>query len=199
LRTTDELLPAEERLLSSVTFFGENETIRFGKLEQADLLKPYKKGPEVVAGPGAFRNRQVVYVPYEDRKPFKEANIKDNDLIFQLDSNSVDTGNYVVSLHYHYAKKIYRSVACDLLIAKQSKDEFKWESLRPMSVLSGFYDGFGVLEYKTRVEPNCEYKFAIYGGMDQTYRIDHFLLRKAEMNVKVASTARDTAYNNFPD
>lgn len=201
ITTADPLMPDEKRLLKSVNNFGENDTLKFGYLSKKDLFKRKLEPPVLTLGPesrSATDSTHVIYVPYENRKPFTTANILDYEKIFVLDSNTISSGFYVLSFHYHYTLKTFRSLACDLIVTRTDKTSSEWQFMIPVRNLSGFYEGFGVFEYDVALDQRNNYEFMIKGHIDQSYRVSDFLLRPAKQTVLIIGTQKDTLFNNYP-
>jgi hypothetical protein len=201
ITTSGELMPDENRLLKQVKQFGENDSLKFGYLSMKDLFLPKFEGNDPIYVDKTISyfpdSNSFVCVPFENRKPFLEANIKDYEAAFVLDSNKLKSGDYIVSLHFNYTKKIYRSLAADLIITRNDGTNTDWHYMIPIRYLSGFYDGYGVFEYKITLETKNKYEFIIKGNEDQTYSISNFMLRPLGRDVIMTDKGEDTLVNNF--
>ncbi|WP_317899714.1 hypothetical protein [Aurantibacillus circumpalustris] len=201
LRTKDALLPDESRLLKHVSFFAENDSLGFGYISRKELLLP-KIDNTIFALTEKTQLRDsanVVYVPFEDRKPFLPARIIDYETIFILDSNRIASGTYILSFHYYYTKNTYRGLATNLIINRSNTINAEWEYYIPVRQLSGFYEGFAVFEQKIYLEKNNKYEFILNGSVDEPYHVSDFMLRPENTTVKHISTKRDTVINNYPN
>lgn len=200
ITTTDSLMQDEKRLLKSVKQFKETTHLKFGYLSLNDLLKR-KTQKDLVSinnmKQSGVDSNAVVYIHSENRKPFTGANIQDYETIFVLDSNKVKKGSYVLSFHYYYTEKVYRSVACDLIVTRANRKDSEWQYIFPVRVMSGFYKGFSVFECKLDLRSNNKYEFILKGHIDRPYRISDFILRPEQKDVILIS-GKDTVINNFP-
>ncbi len=193
----EPLLADEERVLEKSHFLANVDSTQLLKISKREILDPgmrsfsfFKPGENFEAG--------TVYIPWENRKPFLRSNINDLERFYILDSNLVAPGDYIVSLHFHYDEKVYKAVSGNLIISRARESEYSWEFNPSLRVLNGFYEGFGVLEFKLPVESGCRYEFMIKGYHDQYYHISDFLLRPAQLDVIAADKNNDTLLNNFP-
>ena len=199
IKTKDSLLPDESRIAHRSQMFFTNDTLSLGKIYVRELLSRKPEGKSITLHESIKTDtNNLVHIPWENKRPFLEANFDNYEYIYTLDSNRVAPGNYVVSFHFHYVEKTYKSLACNLLITKRRGEEFAWEYYLPMAVLSGFYPGFGVFEYKIKLEPWNEYQFVIKGGLNKTYHISNFMLRPEAINIICLSSRGDTILNNYP-
>jgi len=201
MRTETDILPDEHRLWRCVKPIFTNDTLQGGFLDYATFSKPkltdnlIKIPSDSVRLPG---DDGLVYIPFYDRKPFVETAMNDTQVIFNLDSNVVKSGAYVVSCRYYYTDKNYHALASDMVVTETGTDSFVWKYMLPMRFMSGIYRGYGVMEATIDLEANKKYGFVMMGREEKTYRISHFMLRPA--NTTVFSVLRgDTCYNNFPD
>jgi hypothetical protein len=201
LTTKDPLLPDETRLLGRVKQFAQNDSLTFGYISEKDLLARKLNADICSIAPGKNYlpdTNAVFFIPYENHKPFITSNINDYEKIAVLDSNKIRSGTYIVSFHYYYTKKTYRSLACNLIVTRTNKKDSEWQYNIPVRYLSGFYDGFAVFEYRINLSAENKYEFIIKGYIDQDYRISDFMLRPENKTTRSITQNKDTVYNNFP-
>lgn len=199
IKTKDVLMADEDRLLSVVKLFHQNDSLQFGELNKMGLKARklnntlvYVKRNEVPDTSG------IVYIPWENRKPYLTAKISDYETLYTLDSNLIEPGNYILSFHYHYTKKVYTSLNTNLIINKTGGTEPGWRYFQHMSLLSGFYPGFGVFEFKIVLEKDGRYEFMLKGDEEGlNYYISNFMLRPEHISV-IAVEKADSLFNNFP-
>jgi len=201
LITNDALLPDESRLAPHIRQFAQNDSLKYGYVSR-NILLSRKMDPQVMMirskeKPGADTNN-IIFIPFENRKPFLTANIPDYETIFSLDSHKIRSGSYIVSFHYHYTQNTYRAVASDLIINRNSASTSDWQYNLPVRQLSGFYPGFGVFEYRIDLERSNKYDFMLKGFVEQQFHISNFMLRPENTTVILVS-GQDSTYNNFPD
>lgn len=199
IKTNESLLADEDRLLSAVNFFKHNDSLAFGDLSTADLTKRKLDARVITIKSDTLADsNQIIFLDHLNRKPFLSANMKNYETIFVLDSNKLNDGDYIVSLHYHYTKKVYKSVGIFLIITKASGKDYRWQYNQSLSVMSGFYKGFGVSEYKIKLEKKSRYEFVLNGFEDLNYSISDFMLRPAGKSTLFISNKGDSIFNNFP-
>ncbi len=200
ISTNDPKLPDEERLLKTMTFNDQNDSLDFAFISRQQLLSRKTEGRMFDLNLLKRSDTNSVYfIEEENRKPFLVSNMKDYETIFVLDSNQHDNGNYVVSFRYYYTKKIYRALACDLIVTRVNQSGTEWLYTLPLRYLSGFYPGYGIFEYSIKLDRKNKYEFILKGSQDETYRISHFLLRPLDLTTRFVTTAKDTIYNNYPN
>ncbi len=202
IKTNDALLPDETRLLKAVDFFGGNDSLKFGYISPADLLKKKidsQSFPLTQRAIQAADSNNIVFIPFENKKPFITANITDYETIFTLDSNQLKSGRYIVSMHYYYKDKVFRSIASNLIIVRTHGKDSEWQYNIPIRYLSGFYDGFGVFEYPIELLHENKYEFMLKGFFDVNYKISDFLIRPENKTTLEIQANKDTVFNNFPD
>lgn len=201
ITTNDPLLPDETRLLKHISQFAKNDSLQFGYLSLRTLFAP-KMDKIVYTIPGekihAADSANFVFVPFENRKPFLVSKISDYETIFVLDSNKMRSGSYIVSFHYHYKENTYKDVASNLILNRSNASGANWDYDIPVRLLSGFYQGFAVFEYKIDLKKENKYEFILKGNVDATYKISDFMLRPETTSLISITAAKDTAINNFP-
>jgi hypothetical protein len=200
VNTTDQLLPDETRLSATLSPFYRNDSLQISVVTQDQLLRRKINEKELwITGRTDTTSRDLIVIHSANRRPFTEARIKDYELVALVDSNSIKPGHYIVSLHYHYNQMNYRSLACNLIITRGHGSEYAWQHLKPMSVMSGVYPGFGVIEHRITIEEHCRYEFIIKGDLDVPYHISDFMLRPENVTVTEISPTGGTITNNFPE
>lgn len=200
IKTQDPLLPDETRLLSKVTFIAQYDSLSFGYISVQDFLSLKKDSTQLILNANIRQtagSNNIILIPFENRKPYIPANINDYETIFSLDSNQLKSGNYIVSMHYHYTEKIFRAVSSNLIITKTNQTSHEWQYNIPIRYLSGFYDGFAVFEYPIKLNSQNKYEFMLKGFFDERYHISHFLLRPEGTTVFGVNRGNDTLINNF--
>jgi hypothetical protein len=191
------LLVDEERVLAKSHFIASVDSVQLLKINKKEILYYGTEASRYIKEGEDFENG-TVFLSKQERKPFLKANINDLEACYVLDSNRVAPGDYIVSFHFHYNEKVYKAVSGNLVITRARGSDYSWHYNPSLRVLDGFYNGFGVLEYKFPVEAGCRYEFLIKGYHDQFYHISDFLLRPAGRDVIAINNRQDTLFNNFP-
>ncbi|MCC6370092.1 MAG: hypothetical protein IT236_03700 [Bacteroidia bacterium] len=200
ITTKDALLPDEMRLLPEVRFVFSNDSSDMGYITKTDFLKP-KAGINVKWIENKTMvpdSNNLIYLPFENRKPFIASAMNNMERITTLDSNLVQSGEYVVSLRYYYTQKRFQALACNLIVTEGDTKDFKWKYDVPLRFLSGFYPGYAVFEYPIIIDRKKKYDFVIAGRSELEYKISDFMLRPLHTTVAFVVNGRDTVYNNFP-
>jgi hypothetical protein len=198
IRTTDHMLPDENRLIKKVKFDFNSDSLSFGTISRAALFKEVKDEKcVIIARAQKADSGNVTFIPSENRKPFLPANFIDYETIYTLVPDAVDPGNYIASFHFYYDEKIYKALACNLIVATTREKKYEWKYLFAMSVISGFYPGYGVVENRITIEKNCRYDFILKGNIRHGYHISHFMLRPEHTSV-ITGDGESRATNNFP-
>lgn len=198
---TSPLLPDESRLLPQVSFFAQNDSLRFGFISRNDFLSRKINLAEALVRNGAQPVRDtsgLIFLPSEARKPFLPARINDYEVIFALDSNQLATGEYALSFHYHYREVNYRMIATDLIVNRVNAQGSDWIHHFPIRHLSGFYEGYGVFETRVSLERNNKYEFMLKGSSGETYHLSDFMIRPETQDVILLRSGQDSSFNNFP-
>lgn len=202
IRTKEPILPDEDRFFKKVKLFYQNDSLSFGYINKRDILKLSISKNTFSVYENMLNNADssnVIYIRFENRKPFLPSSIKDYEKPFELDSNQLKSGKYVVSFRYYFTKKTHRGVSCDLIVTKINKKENVWWKLAPIRTLSGFYNGFALFEYPFEFEKENKYEFIIKGSLNETYRISDFIIRPFNKDVLTRTKRGDTlSVNSFP-
>jgi hypothetical protein len=198
IKTKDHLMPDEERLFKKTRAFYTGDSLQFGYVTTSAMKNP-ELNPYVhrLRGPANNTTLPVIYVHAENRKPYLPSIISSYENALTLDSNVLQTGNYFVSLHYHFDKKSYKEVNNHLIIAKTRGPLYEWEYAVGLPLFSGFYKGFAVFEYRFFLDGHNKYEFTLKGEADRSYRISDLMIRPDTCDVMVV-TGTDTLINNFP-
>lgn len=200
ITTNESLLPDEERLNEKVNSFGKNDSLSYGFIEKKKLLHPAFQNPyNIYEGQKQTNDSMSVYfIQQENRKPFVTSQMSDYQSVFTLDSLKIESGKYIVSLHFHYKEKTFRDVYSHLVLINKNRKQGSWEKTAAVRLFSGFYKGFAVFECAVDLERKNNYEFLLYGFGDRTYKISDFMLRPAATDVRVIYKNGDTSINNFP-
>lgn len=198
IKTKDWPMPDEERFFRKTRMFYTGDSLQFAYIDPTAMknpgLHPYVHR---LRGPGSHTTLPVIYVHAENRKPYLPAIISSYENALTLDSNVLQTGNYLVSLHYHTGKKSYKDMNSHLIIAKTRGTHYEWEYSMAIPFFSGFYEGFAVFEYRFFLGGHNKYEFILKGETDRSYHISDLLIRPDTSDVEVI-TGTDTLLNNFP-
>ncbi len=200
IRTSDELMCDEERIDRVMKYESKNDSCRFGMISRERFLAP--KIDSTIIRLTTNRNFYGDSLNYlmifrENRKPFISSSMENYEKIYVLDSNKVSTGEYIVSLHYHYAERVFPAIACNLVVTENSPSGYKWGYNFPIRLMSGFYNGFGVVEYKINLNEKKTYEFIMAGAGTRTYRISDFMLRPSRTTI-IYEAGNSAMINNFP-
>lgn len=201
INTSDAKLPDEERLLKELKIDRSNDSLEFGFISLQKLMQKKLDSTVVDITGTDFEspdNNCIRFIQNGDETPFTEAKMLNYEVIYALDSNKVRSANYILSFHFHYAETTYRALAVDLIVEETLNGTGEWKYVIPVRNLSGFYNGFGVFEYKCKLNPHATYKFLFKGNLDETYRISNFLIRPEGISTRFVNDRKDTLYNNFP-
>lgn len=200
IKTRDELLPDEERLVQSLNYFHENDSLSFSFISQAELIRAKKQSTAYkieLHDSLLLKEKWICFIESEKREPFQMANIKDYQNIFTLDSNIIASGKYVLSLHYYFKPITYRDIALDLIVTEALNGPVIWKQLIPLRKMSGFYGDYAVFEIYIDLLEHGRYEFILKGGEDRQYHISDFLIRPAGQDVYFIKNSGDTLYNNY--
>lgn len=199
IRTTDALLPDEERLLTNFENKWKNDSLQMGYLSQSELLSSKSSGNNLTIDISKTLNidsNSVLFISKENKKPFISSASKEYETICVLDSNKIRTGKYVVSFHLHNQEGKGKKEFPAFIITRRKGDDYKWLYYQSTRLISGFYNKYAVFEYPIDLEKDCQYEFVLKGDSDQAYSISDFLLRPGELNV-IGLNGNDTIFNNF--
>ena len=199
IRDNLELFPDEKRLSDRVTYLAQSDSVQIGFISAKDFLSP-KKDTAQLQIPYTSHEKPVngvVFIPHAERKPFVPAKMINDEKFFELDSNLVESGHYVVSLHFNYNEKTFKAIGLNLIVTRTQGNDYEWLYNASMRALSGFYKGFGVLEYRIYIDKHCKYEFLMKGFYDRDYTISSFMLRPEKLTV-MTQNKNQTLINNFP-
>jgi hypothetical protein len=200
IRSLDPLFPDEERLKPYATYFFKTDSLDFGFISKHNLLKPKKQSSAIRLldnDTSLLPKYQINYIASAKRKPFVTANMADYETIFTLDSNTISSGRFIISLHYYFEPLSFRNLALDLIVTESQNGKKIWKELLPIRKLSGFYKNYAVFENFVELQKNASYEFILKGPEPCDYHISNFLLRPAERDVYKIEATGDTLYNNY--
>lgn len=200
IKTNDPLLPDEERLFSKTEIFYKNDSVSFGTISYKRIFTAVLDSIEYIIKedkPARLETNTLVFISEEKRTPFLPADLEKLEMIYSLDSNKLESGNYIVSLRYHYKEKNHSAVAGHLILNRVDHVSGEWIENLALKNFSGFYSGFAVFETKLNLNKNKKYDFMILGTNKGSYKISHFLIRPEGTTIKIINK-KDTAFNNFP-
>jgi len=201
IKTQETLMEDEKRLWKLTSKYSKNDSTEFGFVTKALMHQPILDANILeIKGKNLYYSdsTSVVYIKEENRKPYQESNQLNYDGMYVADSNSLQSGFYILSLHYHTKAKTFREMANSLIVAKAKGKEYNWKYSLPLKVVSGFGSDYSIVEYLIELEKDCRQEFFIHGTYDLGYRVSNFLLRPETLSVRVISVQNDTLYNNFP-
>ena len=200
LKTNDGLMPDEDRLFSKSKIFYENDTVSFGLIPNKRLFAAVSDSIDYIIKEdqaARIETNNLVFISKEKRTPFLPASFENLEMLYSLDSNKLASGNYIVSLRYHYTEKVHSAMAGHLILSRVDHMKGEWIENLALKNFSGFYTGFGVFETKLNLMKNKKYDFMILGTGKGNYKVSHFLIRPEGTTVKIINK-NDTAFNNFP-
>lgn len=199
VKTNDALLPDEERILPYISFFANNDSLKFGTLAIANLqeLSPAPHMQNLAANADSLLKQGIVYIREADRTPFVNTLATETANAFTLDSFQIKTGRYVISLHYHYSKKKSTYLSTNLIITEGINGNYSWKEMRPIRKVSGIYDDYLVYEDFIALNTRGKYEFLFMGTDSVHYHISDFLLRPDTTTVFRLERDHTNSINNF--
>jgi hypothetical protein len=196
IKTKDELLPDESRFDRTQKYFLTTDSLSYAWAIVSDFSRPDTASPEMIKDEPRYTS-DLIYIPGSDQKPFIDCNMNDYNKIMDLDTGKVISGTYVVSFRIPYMEKNYKSVACNLIITEATGEEYAWKYNVAVRLLSGFYPGYGVFEYRIVLDRTRKYEFILKGSIDRPFHISHFLLRPESKNIVWKDASGNAVINNF--
>jgi hypothetical protein len=198
IKTRDQAVPDEERLFKKTRVFYTGDSLQFGYIDPSAMKNP-DLHPYIhrLRGPASRTTLPIIYVHAENRSPYLPSVISNYGNALTLDSNVLQTGNYLISLHYHFSKKSYKDVGNNFVAARTRGSLHEWEYAIGMPLFSGFYKGFAVFEYRFFLDGHSKYEFILKGETDKIYHISDLMIRPDTCDVEVV-IGTDTLINNFP-
>lgn len=200
IKTKAPLLPDEERILQRTNVFHTGDSLEFGYLPEKALLSPIldKKITTLKKGITRPDSNQVVYIQWLNKIPYVISNSDGYSSMYKLDSNTVQTGRYIVSFRYYHKNDSWKNMLCHFLLTKSRNGVSEWNEFISMRYQSSFYKGYSVFEYFVTLEKESSYEFIIKSDANVYYKMSDFMLRPNGTSVKRIIAKNDTVYNNFP-
>lgn len=196
LKSMIPLQPDEERLYSKCHIVRKDSFFEFAYLKQTDLFKKVLDEKKLFLCDTIKENSDLIYLIKKERKPFLVSNIKDYETIYSLDSNQINSGDYVLSFRYYYNEKTHPAIDCHFIVNEVSPIKEGWTVYTPINRFSGFYEGYAIFERKIKIDQKTHYDFMLSGHSEKQYKISHFLIRQASTSVVLIS-GKDSIFNNF--
>lgn len=199
IRTNNNQKEDELRILKQLTPFDSLDNLKFYYADKNHFkLSDHEKEKFVTLTLERDTVQNTLFIPFENRKPFLDAQIDGYETIASIDSTGFVTDDYVVSFKYHLTGKKFRYIHNNFFIEKKSKDVFTWACFTSIRATCGFYDNMMVFEYRIRLEKGFNYNFMLNGGTKENYHVTDFLLRPESLNVK-HNDKGVMSYNNYPE
>jgi hypothetical protein len=199
IKTGGELKEDELRLLrashhsaktSSLDFY--TASVKDFMMSDSDALRFKNFNPD-----GDNISKNIIFIHHENRPPFIESNINTYQSLFLLDSNTVDSGLYTVSFHYHLKAKKFKYIHNHLIVVKRNKTSEIWQNFSSVRSTSGIYSAFIVVEERVKIDPHFNYELMLNGPMKETFHVSDFLLKPEQIDIKMKQGAR-ILYDNYP-
>lgn len=198
LKTNDEMLPDEHRLLSKATPIHRYDSLALFSLSPAAFSRPYLDSAVTVLQGSTEVPGKCIFIKHAGRTPYLETSFSGTELVAEVDSMQLPAGPQVISLHLYYQSKHFKAVAGDLVIEKVTAHGNEWIKNIPLRILSGFYPGYAVFEYNINLPADSRYRFLIQGWQQNKYHISDFMLRSATNTIVLKSGQDTISINNFP-
>lgn len=194
IKTKDLLLADEDRLLRAFQASHKTEATDIGFMSQGELLMP-KFLKQVYDLNKDTAKRNVIFIPEAKRQPFQEANVTDLHVVHTQDSILPD-GDYIVSYQLN-TSALKEGQTPGLIIASRDQQGYRWEQQWNGRMVSGFYKGFQIFEYKIHLRAHAIYEFILQGEHPGKYSLQNFLLRPDTIDTRFQS-GPIIYWNNFP-
>jgi len=200
MKTSDNLREDELRLLNTLEVYDRNAKNYFFTAKKKDfkLSKSDLKTFTDLEHVDSNQRKNIMFIQSKKRKPFIQSKIVNFETIAEIDSNTIESGEYTISFHYHLKKKKFKYIHNNFIVIKENKQSSIWETFISVRNTSGFYGNFIVFEQHIRIDNHFVYKFVLNGSMDEPYRISHFLLKPQKLNLKIVRNGTPL-FNNYPN
>lgn len=196
----DSLLrPDEERLISRGKFEVEVEHYRLFTLSRNSFEDKTTNNSDFIFIPNAdklkfdslntFYTKNVVLCTYNNDSSLKK--------IIQLDSNTFQSGDYVISFYYHFKSFEKNYIDCNFIEQSEANSKAKsWDHASNITHYA-YYDSMFVFENKFFLDNKNNYTFLLHNKFDDTYRVSNLLIRPANKNT-VYQDEKYIRINNYP-
>jgi hypothetical protein len=199
LTTKGALYPEEKRLqnLSSAVFRYDSVIFSTIKPEDLETFNNLSRFTDITNSKNEIANNNVLFIKNLNRKPFLESRISEKTVLLNLPAGQLTAGHYVLSLHYHFRLRSFRSG--NILRIDEYNDRLHVVKQTEKRVLHsvGIYDGFTVAEAFLQIVRGHSYTISLSDDSDKQYHVSHLLIRPDTMNLMYVS-GNDTLLNNYP-
>jgi hypothetical protein len=197
IKTLDELMPDEKRLIRNLEFSITNDSAKIGFMNRSELLAIHQQLNEQSLDTNTTKRLcNYIFLPTANRKPFVSSELKGFHNAFVLPPAQLPTGRYVICYHY-ISETAVEGHAPNLIIARRDEQGYRWEQQFNGRIVSGFYDGLQVFEFVADLNMGAGYEFVLNGGTDERFHIQNFLIRPDTIDTKWQSR-KELLINNFP-
>jgi hypothetical protein len=193
--------PNEDRLLrklkNKITFGTYEYYLCSGtELVEEKTDEPFKF--DLSSGVNHIDTLNVIYTFASQQRPFQPSFINNYEVLMQIPSGKLASGDYFLSFHYHYLGTDYKWIDCNIITERFTDSASSWETVKPMRQASGFYDGYLVYEQKIKIDSASEYKFFLNGFSDKMYYIKNAMIYPSEKDIIIKKGNSLKLTNNYP-
>lgn len=192
VNTPDLKLPQEERLALLKPAFWATKQFSLSALLPGDL----KLKNNALTRHNAHDSLNTIYVPSGNSAPFVKSVLHGHMPFLKIPANTLQTGFYILSLHWKSSDSSYKSLAANVLITQSQNAIFKWAYYLPVNCLSGFYNDHYVFEHEIYITSEAQYECIIEGHGEVPFSIEQVVLRPKNSCVRL-QTAKGTLLNGY--
>ncbi len=196
----EQLTSEEERLLRKAKYIHAVNNLKFYEIQSNELLKaettPNKGAIDLTRDTVSSR----IYKVSRSLAPFYQWHkCYDYNKLLILDSNRMESGDYVVSFYYHFKKfNLENTRAHFILESAQQGQPNNWDFYGDIH-FSQRYPTFFVYEQKVKIQKNKNYVFFInHESSKGDYYVSNFCLRPDTQDFYEKRNGKIIRINNYP-
>lgn len=199
LQQGDLIKPEEERLLRKAKYISEIGNLKLFEIDANTLLNVNSKIYNNFLNLSNDTISKNIFKISNAKSPFYQwAKTKDFNKLLILDSNTFESGNYIVTFRYHFKQFNLKDINGHFIIESYNSKGNNWDFFGDIHY-SQRYPNYFVFEQKVKLDSKNKYVFFINHDMsDGTYYVSNFCLRPDTLNYFEKRNGKVVSINNYP-
>lgn len=197
---SNQLKPEEERLLRKAKFITKINELSLYELQASDLLVPITSPAKAAIDLSRDTITNTIYKVTSNSAPFyKWFKCYEFNKIFILDSNKMESGNYIVSFQYRFKNSALENSNAHFIVESNDGKMNNWDFYGDIH-FSQRYPCFFVFEQKINLQKNKNYTFFINHEVSNgDYYVSNFCLRPDTIDYYEKRNGKIIRINNYPN
>jgi|694.fasta_scaffold00283_16 hypothetical protein len=195
----NQLKPEEERLLQKSKFVAKIDELNLFELQAKDLLNPEVTPLEKAVNLTRDTVTNKIYKVTRSQPPFYQwYKCYEYNKLFILDSNKMESGNYIVTFYFHFKKFNLENTRAHFIVEGTKGNSANWDFFGDIH-FSQRYPSYFVYEQKVKLQKDKKYIFFINHEVSNgDYYVSNFCLRPDTLDYYEKRNGEIIRINNYP-